>query len=86
MKEIVNTVGTIVTVVALVMAVVIGSTLLSVLAGIGIVYTMYFHDEYLKTIWKSKWDADKQKETDEYNAEVDKYNAEADAYNKEVEA
>lgn len=86
MKEVVNTVGTIITVVALVLAIVIGGTLLSILAGIGVVYTMFFHDEYLKHIWKSKWDTDKQKETDEYNAEVDKYNAEADAYNKEVEA
>lgn len=50
-KEIINTIGTIATIVALVMAVVIGSIALKVLAGIGIVYTMYFHDEYLKAIW-----------------------------------
>ena len=74
MKEIVNAIGTLVTIVALVMALIIGSSFLKVLAGIGIVYVMYFHDENLKTIWEKE-------KTDAYNAGVDAYNAEVDLYN-----
>lgn len=85
MKEIINSVGTMVTIVALVLAIVIGSTLLRVLAGIGIVYTMLFHDEYLKNIWKAAWMEQHQKEVDEYNAEVDNENAEVDKENRDVD-
>lgn len=74
MKEVINAVGTLVTIVALVMALIVGSSFLKVLAGIGIVYVMYFHDENLKTIWEKE-------ATDEYNAGVDAYNAEVDKYN-----
>ena len=73
MKEIINAVGTIVTLVALVMAMFMGSTFLSVLAGVGVVYVMYFHDENLKAIVHSK-------AVEEYNRtcreEVMKYTAE----------
>lgn len=75
MKEVVNTVGTIVTIVALVMAALIGATLLKVFAGIGIVYVMFFHDEYVKTIALKE-------ANDEYNREVDAYNAAIDAENE----
>lgn len=47
-KEIINAVGTIVTIVALVMAIVIGNTIVQILAGLGIVYVMYFHDDIIK--------------------------------------
>lgn len=47
-KEIINAIGTIVTIVALVMAIVIGNTIVQVLAGLGIVYVMYFHDDIIK--------------------------------------
>ncbi len=85
MKEVINSIGAIVTVIALVLAAVIGSTLLKVLAGIGIVYTMFFHDEYLKGIWKAKWMEEQKKEVDEYNAEVDNLNADIDKENKDVD-
>ncbi len=74
MKEIINAVGTLITIVALVMALIVGSSFLKVLAGIGIVYVMYFHDENLKTIWEKE-------KIEEYNAGVDAYNAEVDKYN-----
>ena len=55
MKEIINTIGTIVTVVALVIAIVmIPSAFVKVLAGIGVVYVMYFHDEYVKNIGRQE--------------------------------
>lgn len=47
-KEIINAIGTIVTIVALVMAIVIGNTIVQILAGLGIVYVMYFHDDIIK--------------------------------------
>ena len=36
------------TIVALVMAIVIGNTIVQILAGLGIVYVMYFHDDIIK--------------------------------------
>lgn len=77
MKEVINAVGTIVTLVALVMAMFMGSTFLSVLAGVGVVYVMYFHDENLKAIVHSK-------AVEEYNRGVDKFNEDVDRYNEEV--
>lgn len=54
MKEIINSIGTIATLVALVMAMFLGNTLLAILAGIGVVYIMFFHDEALKTMWRKQ--------------------------------
>lgn len=63
MKEIVNAIGTLVTLIALVMAMFMGSTFLSVLSGVGVVYIMYFHDENLKSIWRKEME-------EEFNAGV----------------
>lgn len=78
MKEVINTIGTIATIVALVMAAIIGAPLLKALAGIGIVYVMFFHDEYVKAIAL-------QEANDEYNKEVDAYNAAIDEENNKEE-
>lgn len=77
MKEVINAIGTIVTLVALVMAMFMGSTFLSVLAGLGVVYVMYFHDENLKAIIYNK-------AVDEFNKGVDAFNEDVDRYNEEA--
>ena len=64
MKEIINSIGTIATLVALVMAMFLGNTLLSILAGIGVVYILFFHDEALKTMWRKQME-------DEFKAGVE---------------
>lgn len=78
MKENINTIGTIVTIVALVIAIVIGPMALKVLAGIGVVHTMFYHDEHIKRLAKDEY-------TDKYNAEVDRYNAAIDNENKAID-
>ena len=77
MNEITNSVGTLITIIALTIALLTGSPLLKVLAGIGLVYTMLSHDEQIKAICR--------KEIDEYNAEVDRFNTEVDKYNQSAE-
>lgn len=47
-KDIVGTIGTVVTIIALVLAAVVGATFLKILAGAGIVYVMCAHDEYTR--------------------------------------
>ena len=54
MKDIINSVGTLITIVALVMAMFLGNLLLSIFAAIGVVYILYFHDEVLKTMWRKQ--------------------------------
>ena len=54
MKETINAIGTLITIIALVMALVIGGTLLRIFSGIALVYVMYFHDEVLKVIWEKE--------------------------------
>jgi hypothetical protein len=70
MKDIINSVGTIITIVALVMAMFLGNLLLSILAVIGVVYVIYFHDENLKYMWEiaksEQWER-------EYNEMVARY-------------
>lgn len=88
MKEIINTVGTIAVIVTLVVAITLWqgeSSLVPIIAGVGIIYTMYFHDEYLKTIWKNEWLEKAKRENDIYNEEIDRYNAEVDRENEEEE-
>lgn len=63
MKEVINAIGTLVTLVGLVMAMFLGSTFLTVMAALGVVYVMYFHDENLKAIWRKQM-------ADEFNAGV----------------
>jgi hypothetical protein len=70
MKEIVNSIGTLVTLVALIMALIIGGTAMKILAGIGIVYAMNFHDEILKMLWKEE--KEKNTEIEEIKQWVDK--------------
>ena len=65
MKEIINTIGTLVTIVALVMAIVLGGTIVKVLSGLGIIYVMYFHDEYLKSVWQNEAHEKDEKEVEE---------------------
>ena len=65
MKEIINTIGTLVTIVALVMAIVLGGTIVKVLSGLGIIYVMYFHDEYLKSVWQNESHEKDEKEVEE---------------------
>ena len=51
MSEILNTIGTLVTVVALTMAmIVLPHLFVKILAGAGLVYVMYYHDEYMKEV------------------------------------
>ena len=78
MNEITNSVGTLITVIALTIALLTGSLLLKVLAGIGLVYTMLSHDEQIKAICRKE-------EIDKYNAEVDRFNTEVDKYNQTTE-
>lgn len=85
MKEIINTIGTIAVIVALVLALGLNNTIVSILVVVGIVYTMYFHDEFLKTIWKNEWLEKTKRENDIYNEEIDRYNAEVDKENEEEE-
>lgn len=70
MKEIVNSIGTLVTIVALVMALIIGGVAMKILAGIGIVYVMNFHDEILKMLWKEE--KEKNTEVEEIKQWMDK--------------
>lgn len=85
MKEIINTIGTIAVIVALVLALALNSTIVSILAVVGIVYTMYFHDEFLKAIWKNEWLEKAKRENEAYNEGVDRYNAEVGKENEEEE-
>lgn len=78
MKENINTIGTIITIVALVIAIVLVPYVsFRILAGLGVVHTMFYHDEHIKRLAKDEY-------TDKYNAEVDRYNASIDNENKAI--
>lgn len=81
MDEILNTIGTLIAVIALTIALLTGSPFLRVLSGIGIVYTMFSHDEYLKAIWRKEED----EEIEKYNADIDRFNRDVDEYNQTLE-
>jgi len=77
MDETLNSIGTLITIVVLTIAIIlIPSVWVKVLAGAGIVHTMFAHDEYIKGVKSDE-------ETDKYNQEVDQYNEEVEKYNKE---
>ena len=55
MKEIIHAIGTLITIVVLVITVfTTQSTLVQILTGISLGYIMIFHDEYLKCLWKDE--------------------------------
>ena len=77
MKETINAIGTVLTIVCLVVGMMFVPTFFAkALMGISIIYVIYFHDEILKAIWR-------QGEVDKYNREVDAFNAEVEEYNRE---
>lgn len=79
MKETINSIGTILTITVLIIAAfMIPNTALRILAGVGIVYTMYFHDDYIRSL--SREDA-----IDEYNKEVDRFNEDVEQHNGKVD-
>lgn len=73
MKEIINAIGTLATIVALVMAMFLGNALLSILAAIGVVYVLYFHDENLKTMWEKATKSEAEQWERDYNEMVAQY-------------
>ena len=77
MKEIFNSIGTVVTLTALILAAfLVPNIVVRILCGIGIVYTMIIHDQYLVSVANDD-------EVDEYNAWIDKYNKKVDEENGE---
>lgn len=63
MKEIINSVGTITTILVLALAAFAfkGHVVFNILAGAAIIYVTYFHDEYLKYLW----DEEQEKKKDD---------------------